>query len=249
MATFLKQGFCYQEKKIQIIFAKWRKFDTKKSLTSAALQNWKKKTPSFLEASYRRCPFDTVAQLGRHEASCGRCPFDAVINLVDRKGCPFAAVVNLVVTKHLAQQSYHAKEREREREEERAGVWGRAENYAMQKRKVGIQAETFTHQKAPVFERARHGFYDLAVCDRQAHVPLSRTSRGLRVGIVLKAKASKRPVPPSSPPGSSQTHKQTFLCFFLGGFYSVAGWKRRSGVAASSFSCWVVSPWEKKNKQ
>jgi len=102
--------------KNQIIFAKWRKFDTKKSLTSAALQNWgkKKKTPSFLEASYRRCPFDTVAQLGQREASYGRCPFDAVINLVDRKRCPFAAVVNLVVTKHLAEQSYHAKEREEE---------------------------------------------------------------------------------------------------------------------------------------
>jgi hypothetical protein len=78
----------------------------------------KKKTPSFLEASYRRCPFDTVAQLGQHEASCGRFPFDAVINLVDRKRCPFAAVVNLVVSKHLAHRSYHAKERERERERE-----------------------------------------------------------------------------------------------------------------------------------
>jgi len=109
VANFLKQGIC-DFKKNQIIFAKWRKFDTKKSLTSAALR--KKKKPSFLEASYRRCPFDTVAQLGQHEASCGRCHFDAVIHLVDRKRCPFAAVVDLVVTKHLAEQSYHAKERE-----------------------------------------------------------------------------------------------------------------------------------------
>jgi hypothetical protein len=77
----------------------------------------------------------------------------------------------------------------------------------MQKRKVGIEAETFTQQKAPVFERALHGFYGLAVCDRQAHVPLSRTSRGLRVGTLLKAKASERPCTPSSPPGSSQIHK------------------------------------------
>jgi hypothetical protein len=122
VAIFFKQGICDPKKKIQIIFAKWRKFDTKKSLTSVTLQNWKKKTASFLEASYRRCPFDTVAQLGPHEASCGRCPFDAVINLVDRKRCPFAAVVNLVVTKHLAQQSYHAKERERGRETRGAGA-------------------------------------------------------------------------------------------------------------------------------
>ncbi len=118
----------------------------------------------------------------------------------------------------------------------------------MQKRKVGIEAETFTQQKAPVFERALHGFYGLAVCDRQAHVPLSRTSRGLRVGTLLNAKASERPAPPAPHPDPRRyTSKQPFV--FLGGFYSVAGWKRRSGVAASSFSCWVVSPWEKKNKQ
>ncbi|CAK9194766.1 unnamed protein product [Sphagnum jensenii] len=90
---------------------------------------------------------------------------------------------------------------------ERGGVRGRGDNYAMQKRKVGIEAETFTQQKAPVFERALHGFYGLAVCDRQAHVPLSRTSRGLRVGTLLKAKASERPCTPSSPPGSSQIRK------------------------------------------
>ncbi len=210
-------------------------------ITKLGKKKKKKKTPSFLEASYRRCPFDTVAQLGQREASCGRCPFDAVINLVDRKRCPFAAVVNLVVTKHLAEWSYHARERER-------GVRGRGENYAMQKRKVGIEAETFTQQKAPVFERALHGFYGLAVCDRQAHVPLSRTSRGLRVGTLLKAKASERPAPPAPHPDPRRyTSKHSFVV--LGGFYSVAGWKRRSGVAASSFSCWVVSPWEKKNKQ
>jgi hypothetical protein len=107
--------------------------------------------------------------------------------------------------------------REREREGERGGVRGRGENYAMQKRKVGIEAETFIQQKAPVFERARRGFYGLAVCDRQAHVPLSRTSRGLRVGILLKAKASERPAPPAPHPDPRRyTRKQSFV--FLGGF-------------------------------
>ncbi len=216
----------------------------KKITNFSCVTKLEKKTPSFLKASYRRCPFGTVAQLGQHEASCGRCPFDAVIHLVDRKHCPFAAVVNLVVTKHLAQQSYHAKERARER----GGVRGRGENHAMQKGKVGIEEETFTQQKAPVFERARHGFNGLAVCDRQAHVPLSRTSRGLRVGILLKAKASERPAPPAPHPDPRRyTSKHSFV--FLGGFYSVAGWNRRSGVAASSLSCWVVSPGEKKIKQ
>lgn len=87
------------QKKIKLFSQNGENSTQKKSLTSAALQNWKKKTPPCLEAS------------------CGRCPFDAVIDLFDRKRCPFAAVVNLVVTKHLAQQSYHAKERERERED------------------------------------------------------------------------------------------------------------------------------------
>ncbi len=110
----------------------------------------KKKTPSFLEASYRRCPFDTVAQLGRHEASCGRCPFDAVINLVDRKRCPFAAVVNLVVTKHLAQQSYHAKERERESGRERRGV-GASRELRHAEKEGGNSSRNFYPSKSSSF--------------------------------------------------------------------------------------------------
>lgn len=207
MATFLKQGFCYQEKKIQIIFAKWRKFDTKKSLTSAALQNWKKKKHRHF---WKHLTEDALLILSPNLVDTKHLAEDALLMLSSTLSTGSAVLLLLSSTlssPSILRSSRTTRKRERERVEERGGVWGRAENYAMQKRKVGIQAETFTHQKAPVFERARHGFYDLAVCDRQAHVPLSRTSRGLRVGILLKAKASKRPVPPSSPPGSSQAHK------------------------------------------